>query len=240
MLSLTSPAVQALPLATTCASTPQHLPTLQREQWKQRRQQQRLRGEQPSKRHFEVEAHYDDCVDSLQGLGPARHNFVFEGVLTTVESSPFLPTHFISAQPSSTPPTSILFDFCDVIYGQNIEARRRVRSSEISCLRQVGAVHPHLRSSSTWPKHPIILEICGGEARVSQILIAQARAIVGPNIDLINDYDLTRTELQQELLAYIERAAVPVVLMAHPCTALGPLGKLNRQTVKSWHLEGIN
>eukprot|EP00971_Amphidinium_carterae_P011168 220012-Amphidinium_carterae.1 len=73
------------------------------------------------------------------------------------------------------------------------------------------------------------MEICGGEARVSQVLIAQSRAVVGPNIDIINGYDLTLPELQQCVLDYIAQTEVPVVLMAPPCTALGPLGKLNRQ-----------
>ena len=54
----------------------------------------------------------------------------------------------------------------------------------------ISEVYAFLRDKGSGGEFHDIVEVCGGEARVSQVLISRRNYIVGPNFDIIAGIDL--------------------------------------------------
>ena len=72
-----------------------------------------------------------------------------------------------------------------------------------------------------------ILEVCGGEARVTQLVVRRGLRS-GGNFDLRTGVDLNRTPDQRKVMHYVEHCK-PLVILLHPrCTPFGPQGRQNQ------------
>lgn len=78
----------------------------------------------------------------------------------------------------------------------------------------------------TKPYTHLIAEVCGGEARTSQLATRQ-RHHTGPNFDLICDCDLTKSSHRTQAYEFFEKNKVLVAVMAPICGCFGPMSHLN-------------
>eukprot|EP00971_Amphidinium_carterae_P342395 6481684-Amphidinium_carterae.1 len=76
---------------------------------------------------------------------------------------------------------------------------------------------------------PVVCEICGGEARLSQLLTSNAGWEAGTNYDLMCGIDLSNPAVRDQALYFLGRAKCALVVMSPPCTPFGALGKWNHQ-----------
>ena len=73
-----------------------------------------------------------------------------------------------------------------------------------------------------------IVEICGGDARPSQIAVRRQMPS-GENFDLRNGYNLNDKRRQDAVWEYFKRCRPLVAVMAPTCTPFGPMSHLNYQ-----------
>ena len=70
-----------------------------------------------------------------------------------------------------------------------------------------------------------VIELCGGEARCTQVAIRR-KLSAGDNFDIICNCDLNSHENQAKVLEYIKRNRPLVAIMAPTCTPYGPMSNL--------------
>ena len=73
-----------------------------------------------------------------------------------------------------------------------------------------------------------IVEVCGGDARPSQIAVRRQMPS-GENFDLRNGYNLNDKRRQDAVWEYFKRCRPLVAVMAPTCTPFGPMSHLNYQ-----------
>ena len=71
----------------------------------------------------------------------------------------------------------------------------------------------------------LISEICGGEARATQLAVRQ-RYKTGPNFDLVCNVDLTKKEDAHQAYVFFDRNKVLVAVMAPICSCFGPISHM--------------
>ena len=72
-----------------------------------------------------------------------------------------------------------------------------------------------------------IMEVCGGEARVTQVAFRR-HLKTGKNFDLVAGLDLTDKKTIEELWQYVKQYKPLVIVMAPVCTSFGSLSHLNK------------
>ena len=85
-----------------------------------------------------------------------------------------------------------------------------------------------LKSKGSTGKFHDVVEICGGQARVSQILISRRNYTVGPNFDLITGIDLLDDKQKRAFWTYMKRYHPLIAIIATPCTGLKGWSGINR------------
>ena len=73
-----------------------------------------------------------------------------------------------------------------------------------------------------------MMDVCGGTARVSQVLVRRRHIKVGHNFDAVVGFDLLDSSTVASLWAYIQLTKPIVVVMSTPCTGLKGWVALNR------------
>ena len=72
----------------------------------------------------------------------------------------------------------------------------------------------------------LIAEVCGGEARTTQLAVRQ-KYKTGPSFDLVCDIYLTKYGYAQKAYYFFDRNTVLVAVMAPICACFGPMGHMN-------------
>ena len=198
-------------------------PTDQRERQKQAEQHRKATNTQPTQRRKlkkHVEDHHDDCGEDLRGLGEAAlwsecqddiqdseqdevDNVHLDADVVYAATTPSnLCPHFGSECPSGLPPQPAHVHIVANMYEMNL----------------VGlSITPGVD----------IVELCGGEGRCTTIA-RRRRLNSGGNFDIVTGTDLTDPIVQQEVLFYLRKWDVLVVVMAPVCRPFGPWAQFNK------------
>jgi hypothetical protein len=97
-------------------------------------------------------------------------------------------------------------------------------------------IHVFMLMSYLETVHPgvDIVELCGGEGRVSYLAIKR-QCKVGPNFDLVTDWDLNDPAQQREVERYFDAHKPLVAIMGPTCKPFGKLANLNyRINYEGW------
>eukprot|EP00975_Prorocentrum_lima_P023679 4982241-Prorocentrum_lima.AAC.1 len=81
-----------------------------------------------------------------------------------------------------------------------------------------------------------VFEMCGGNARVSILLIKRRHYQVGPNFDAVVGIDLLQPEQISALWQYVEHCKPIFGVLAPPCIGMKAFSALNRlMALDAWH-----
>eukprot|EP00971_Amphidinium_carterae_P154321 3060349-Amphidinium_carterae.1 len=161
--------------------------------------QRRKQGLPVKKREKVVEDHYDDCGLDLSGLED-REQARSKALCTVPEKS--------------------VLTLCK---------HPRWFTGTASCNNKFAGVNTTFKYLTSAEHKPVVCEICGGEARLSQLLTSNAGWEAGTNYDLVCGIDLSDPSMRDQALKFLARVKCALLVMSPPCTPFGALGKWNHQ-----------
>ena len=190
-------------------------PTDAREKQKIAEKARKEAGIEKQTRKKFVENHCDDCGTDLSGLGPDAAK-PFDSY--TIEHC---------GESDDEPDEAVHMMF-------NLELFTLHGSEWNSSLHYDGNMHAHrvgnvchmIQVLLTMGTGIDVAELCGGEARVSQICIRR-RLKSGENFDIVSGCDLNEPSVQRDVRHYYNSMKPLFSIQAPTCTPFGPLGKVN-------------
>ena len=173
-------------------------------------------GHTPVPRKKVVQDHYDDIGDNLSGLGPDEGlKDMFKDV--KVDAPEELDTNEHLAE-------SFVAGFQFGTQGSAPASTSWTRPNTY----KAASLQEALSMLATWGAGRDMCELCGGEARATQVAIRR-QLHTGENFDLVTNCDLGDPLEQKRVLIYVEQHDVIVVVMAPSCRTTGPPSGLNYQ-----------
>ena len=84
--------------------------------------------------------------------------------------------------------------------------------------------------------HVDVIELFGGQAGTSKVLLRRFNAVTGENFDLITGYNMNSKACREKFWKYMEEFKPVMVVMAPPCTGLAGWKSMNRvYNYEAWH-----
>jgi len=166
-------------------------PTDQREEWKRKQKENKASGLTVQKRQKVIENHFDDCGTDISGLGPADDTdyCVIEPAMLEQDSDDEFASYFTQSIEQHW--------FKDSEWNKISSMENEFPTAQ--------HIHVFMLMSYLETVHPgvDIVELCGGEGRVSYLAIKR-QCKVGPNFDLVTDWDLNDPAQQREVERYFD------------------------------------
>ena len=218
------------------------LPTASRERQKAKEKSDKEAGITKTKPKSKkvVEAHYDDCGDSLDGLNLA----LFAGADQDIFE------YEVDSEGSDDDDEVIAEDFGDCVSCFSCDTvPLHVWSflGDTTLPRQLPEhvhVAPNMQTIYTWActsrpdEYVDIVELCGGAGRPLEIAVHR-RMRAGRNFDLTTGVNLLDPQEVQAYWSYLDRCRPRAVVMAPPCTPFGPWANLNSVMNPQSHAESL-
>ena len=189
-------------------------PTAAKERQKIADKARREAGIAKRTRKFVIEEHYDDCGTDLSGLGADIKALTLEYLV--------LEPYFLTCDD----PGTSLADGLETCWFQGTDAdgSNLVRVPSTAWFATIPEAGIALMFSGPGDD---VVEICGGEARVTTICIRR-RLKSGGNFDLVTQCDLNTPKGQKELWDHLKVHRPLVVVMSPTCKPFGPRARQNR------------
>ena len=161
-----------------------------------------------------VEEHYDDCGDDVSAIELPEEVLFYD----------------VASEPED------MFD--SVFYLRHLKGSDNFYDSSASTTKQFDNMQSALTFLSTTKSasgHHDFCELYGGTGGVMKVGIRR-RLTAGPNMDLTTGCDLSEPAQVAALFQYLKVHTPAVVVMAPPCTALGPWSSYNKvYHYDAWH-----
>ena len=188
-------------------------PTDERVEWKKRRKENKEKGIAVKKKVKVVEDHHDDCGTDVSGLGPEEPDEV----------------HLAEADTDSDNSDEELTSNMSVWWLKGSDWNSDEITPFSPLTQEMCDVFHMCDKIDTWKSGVDLVEICGGEGRVSTLAVRR-HCQVGENFDLVTNWDLNDPLQQKRVLAYFARHKPLVAIMGPTCKPFGRLANYNY-----WH-----
>lgn len=185
-----------------------HYPTDARERQKVREKRDKEAGitREVKKKKVYVEPHYDDCGEDVSKLDICYNNY--DGELSSDESDSEVDGLLENIEQTM---------FWGDIKPDMLQSLQRVEARNIEELSLI---------TRTGPPTITVAEVCGGQARTTQIAVRK-RLATGRNLDLTAGCDLTKPQDRRAGLEYFTTNDIGVAVLAPICGPFGALGYAN-------------
>ena len=216
------------PTLTTAVAFPTDSKEKQKEAQKEREHQGVTRIVKKKVKYHEK--HYDDCGESMEGLGADHlllHGFSDDDECLVDEDH----------DNSHLQVCSGIHWFTGSLSDNPALRQVRGRDQDMFVFNSMQAMETyHSRLNHT---RVAVCEVAGGEARVSKVL-ASYRCTVGRNFDLVTGTDLTDPKEQAAFMRYRNTSKVQVVVMSPICSPFGGWGRMNRSLYPETWQSSVN
>ena len=192
----------------------EHLyPTDERVRWKEQQKIRKSQGIEVKRKVKVIEDHFDDCGTDLSGLEPTN---ISEDVLFELE----LPEAIESDEEEDNWTTGLTTFW--MLGSDKVSGLSKTRPRQLT-LANIASFFEHIK---ILPAGVDVVELCGGEGRVSTIAVRR-RCSTGENFDLITNWDLNDANQQRMVLMYLRVHRPLVVVMSPTCRPFRRLGNYN-------------
>ena len=201
------------------------LPTAARERQKAKEKAAKAQGQpqtkQKKKQH--VEAHYDDCGDSLDGLNllafAAADNETYVFMIDSEGSDNENYDLEEYCEPWCNAVGAVYMFMGDTTMPQGLPSHVYIAAN---------MQEAYTWSQSSPPDQYVdVVELCGGAGRPLEIAIRR-RMRAGRNFDLTTGVDLSQPAEVAAYWRYLRKSRPRVIVMAPPCTPFGPWAHFNK------------
>ena len=190
-------------------------PTDQRQEWKRKQKENKEAGLEVRKKKKVVEEHFDDCGTDISGLGPVSDTDYAVTELANMDEDK--EEHFVSLLTQALEQNWFKGSEWDEI------SNTYKTFPNAQQIPNVYLLMTYLESVSIGVD---IVELCGGEGRVSIIAIKR-KCKVGPNFDLVTSWDLNDPAQQKEVERYFDLYKPFIAIMGPMCKPFGKLSNYN-------------
>ena len=178
-------------------------------------------GHKPAKRRQDVEQHVDDCGDSLDSILLETSVCLWNSSLLGDSSMDSAPIQFFQTA------EHMFAQVCPGLIMHGSEAdrpRKQFVHNGICSMQQL----MHMTGNSMKSSKVHLVELFGGKARTSYLLIRGHHLEAGCNFDIMAGIDLSKPSEVASMFEYIRKVKPTVVLMGPPCKAFCNISRLNR------------
>ena len=163
----------------------------------------------PRKRQQSIEQHFDDCGTDTTGIELGHDDLFVFSDCDQSDTEQVRPSYLaVQLQQSFNAKLPCQLD-------ANIPSRDMVFLAEFG-----RSYDPQL--------HVDMIELCGGEGRVAYIVARRHGRSIGPNFDIVAEFDLLRPADVDFFWYYMQSAKPFLAVMSSPCTGLAGWQSLNK------------
>ena len=176
-----------------------------------------------------VEAHNDDCGMDLSGIEASVANY---------EQKADGEWFFAALQDDESEAMSQWLSSRHWLFGSESDETARTNPRSINCSGMEAFYKLATRPASYFGQVDVV-EIFGGEAGTSQVLVRRFNTSVGPNFDLTCGFNPRDSRHIELLFQYFEFCKPTVVDMAPPCTGLKGWAGINAVVNPQGHQQSV-
>ena len=173
-----------------------------------------------------VQNHFDDCGEDLRSLGVTLDHDGTNCIPAATEPEDYwVDALFAEDSDSDDEGTPHMCDYLENIigYGPLTDQHFYLANLQVYVAKDIDEL---ILVANTKGRGVDIAEICGGEARASQLTVRRSFR-VGPNFDLVTQCDLSKPKDAESCYQYFVTCTVLVAVMAPCCDCYGPISHLN-------------